>query len=81
MGATNYWMQDAFDPKKKGLLHRQLGVSQTTTIPRTFMRDIRATPLGKKCRNPTMRGKRSVKVTRLLKLRVNAVLNAIDSRK
>jgi len=60
---------------KKGALHRQLGISPGVDIPRTLLRKIKATTVGRTVTNPTKRGKRKIKVTPLLKRRVQFALN------
>lgn len=67
--AKKYWIQDAVKKGKKGSLHRQLGVPKNKTIPKALLNKIKATPIGKKIKNPAKTGKRRVKVTRLLKKR------------
>lgn len=75
------WMREAFDPKKKGRLRKQLGVPADKRIPVTFMREIQKAPIGSKVKNPTDIGKKKVTITNLLKKRVNPVLTARDVRK
>jgi len=70
------WMQDVFKPEKRGALHRQLGISTKERIPKTLVQKIVKTPIGKRIRNPTKTGKHLIKVTKLLKQRANAALNA-----
>jgi len=74
------WAREAFDPRKKGALSRQLGVPEKENIPITLKEKIVATPIGKRVHNPTQTGKRVVKVTRLLKQRTNAALNMQRAR-
>jgi hypothetical protein len=52
---------------KMGSTRRMLGIPKGETIPFTWLEKIARTPLGKRCRNPTKIGFRSVKVTPLLK--------------
>ncbi len=61
------WIQNAVDPEKQGMLHRQLGVPVSEKIPKKTLRDIVATDVGKRSH-----GK---KVTVLLKRRANFALN------
>jgi len=75
---TEKWMQKAFARAKEhpGLFHRQLGVPQGTTIPILLLRKIVATEIGHNCHNPTKTGHKVIKVTHLIKMRANALLNA-----
>ena len=70
------WIQKACKPRKKGALHRQLGVSQKQRIPKTLLQKIKRTAIGTRIRNPTKTGKGYIRVTRLLKSRANFALNA-----
>ena len=54
---------------KKGALSRQLGIPERENIPITLLEKIRKAPIGSTIRNPTTKGKRLIKVTRLLKKR------------
>ena len=67
------WIQKA--KIKKGALHRQLSVPKDKDIPVTLLRKIKASETGRTITNPTRTGKRRVKVTTLLKRRVNFALN------
>ena len=60
---------------KKGALHRQLGINVNVDIPRTLLRKIKGTSEGITISNPTKKGKRRIKVTKLLKQRVQFALN------
>jgi len=60
---------------KKGALHRQLGITVGTDIPRTLLRKIKGTAEGGTITNPTKKGKRRIKVTKLLKQRVQFAIN------
>ena len=71
-----YWLQDAFEGKKEGALHRMLGVPPSVTLPITWLEVIKKTKIGSRAWNPTQIGFKSVKVTRLLKQRAVAALNA-----
>jgi len=62
-----YWIQHAI--RKEGALSRQLDIPVEEDIPVTLLRKIVNTPIGKTIRNPTSKGKRRIKVTRLLKKR------------
>lgn len=70
------WIRKACKSRKKGALHRQLGVPQKQRIPKTLLEKIMRTDVGKRIRNPTKTGKGSIRVTRLLKQRANFALNA-----
>jgi len=67
---AKYWIQRALKKHKKGSLHRQLGVPQDKTIPKSFLTRVKNTQIGKTAKNPSKTGKRRVKVTHLLKKRV-----------
>ena len=68
------WIQKAFRGHKKGSLHKQLDVSQDRKIGKKLLRKIVGTPLheGKKVHGHL--------VTRLMKARANAALNAQKRR-
>ena len=61
------WIQKAV--RKEGALSRQLDIPVEEDIPITLLKKIVNTPIGKTIRNPTKKGKRRIKVTRLLKKR------------
>jgi hypothetical protein len=67
------WIQKA--KIKKGALHRQLSVPSNKDIPVTLLKKIKRTPSGFSILNPTKTGKKRIKVTTLLKRRVNFALN------
>ena len=67
MRKGNKWIQKT--GLKKGALSRQLGIPERENIPITLLEKIRKAPIGSTIRNPTKRGKRLIKVTRLLKKR------------
>lgn len=62
-----YWIQSAI--KREGALSRQLGIPEEENIPVTLLRKIRDAEIGTTITNPTKKGKRKIKVTRLLKRR------------
>ena len=66
------WIQHARNPRKKGALHKQLGISPDKTIPKKTLHDIVKTPIGKHSH-----GK---EVTHLLKARANFAINAQKRR-
>lgn len=64
---TKYWI-----PKidmKKGALSRQLGIPEEENIPISLLGKIKTAKIGTTVKNPTKKGKRKIKVTRLLKKR------------
>jgi len=61
------WIQKAV--KKPGALSRQLGIPVEENIPKTLLEKIAKAPIGAVIKNPTKKGKREIKVTRLLKRR------------
>ena len=63
------WIQHALKGHKKGSLHKQLGIPQTKTIPKTLLNRIKSAKVGKTIKNPTKTGKRRIKITGLLKKR------------
>ena len=60
---------------RPGSLHRQLRVPDGTALPKTFLEEIKATPIGKMVSNPTKTGIREIKVTRLVKQRAVLALS------
>jgi hypothetical protein len=68
------WIQKA-EPKK-GALSRQLGVPEDENIPLVYLKDIQRTPIGKTIiLSNGIYQHRKIKVTRLLKKRVQFALN------
>lgn len=65
------WIQSA--APKKGALHRQLGYDQDDRLPKGLIRDIHGADIGTHVRGHT--------VTRLLKQRVNFMVNAQKRRR
>jgi len=61
------WIQSAVG--KKGALSRQLGIPERENIPFTLLEKIARAEIGRTILNPTKKGKRRIKVTRLLKKR------------
>jgi len=61
------WIQHAI--RKEGALSRQLDIPVEEDIPTTLLKKIVNTPIGRTIRNPTKKGKKRIKVTRLLKKR------------
>lgn len=75
MKRRKLWIKRVVKPEEKGLFHKQLGVPVKQRIPKTLVKEIVETPIGKKVRNPTKIGKKSMKVTRLMKQRAVFALN------
>lgn len=63
------WIQSAIEKGKEGALSRQLGIPEKDNIPVTLLKKIKDTDIGERIHNPTQKGKRWLKVTRLLKRR------------
>jgi hypothetical protein len=61
------WIQRAVDPRKRGSLHRQLGVPKGEKIPRELLNAVKTAEPGRVVRAS---GKR-IRVTKLMKKRVN----------
>ena len=61
------WIQSA--ALKEGGLSRQLGIPIEDNIPVTLLKAIKNTDIGETIKNPTKKGKRQFKVTKLLKRR------------
>ncbi len=59
---------------KKGSLSRMLGIPERKNIPLTLLRKIVKTDCGKTIENPTKSGKKTIKVTKLLKKRARFAL-------
>jgi len=75
------WIQSALSKHKPGSLSRQLQVPVKDNIPFTLLEKIKTTPIGKTITNPTKKGKKRIKVTRLLKQRAVLALNLKRIRK
>jgi len=69
------WAGEVFS-RKPGALHRHLGISLDTRIPKTLLTTIQNAETGDVIRNPTKAGRRRYKVTALMRRRVNPVLTA-----
>ena len=67
-----YWIGKAM--KRKGALHRQLGIPQETKIPKTLLTTILKADTGDVVKNPTKVGRHRYRVTTLMQQRVNPVL-------
>lgn len=72
MPRKNLWIQKA--KPKKGALSKQLGIPESDNIPFSLLLLIKQSPIGTVIHNPTQKGKKRIKVTRLLKRRVNLAL-------
>ncbi len=66
------WIQKASKSRRKGALHRQLGIPQDQKIPKSKLRKIVSTPIGRKACGKT--------VSRLLKRRALFALNVQKKR-
>jgi len=75
------WIQSAIRKSRKGALSRQLGIPEKENIPVTLLRKIVNAAIGDTIWNPTMKGKRWIKVTKLLKRRANLALTLKRMRK
>jgi len=73
------WIQHAI--RKEGALSRQLDIPVEEDIPTTLLKKIVNTPIGRTIRNPTKKGKKRIKVTRLLKKRAVLALTLKRRRK
>ena len=60
---------------KKGVLHRQLGIPQEQKIPVSLLNKIIAAKPGDTITNPSGKGRRRIKVTRVLEKRANLARN------
>ena len=60
---------------KKGVLHRQLGISPDKKIPLNLLNRIISAKAGETITNPTNLGRKRIKVTRLLEKRANLAKN------
>lgn len=72
---TEYWMQKAFAGKKCSL-HKMLKIDCEKKIPITLLEKIRKTEIGDTAHNPTQTGAKTIKVTKKLKMKSVAALNA-----
>ncbi len=60
---------------KKGALHNQLGISKEKDIPMNLLNKIISAKIGDVIKNPSKTGKKTIKITALLKKRVNLAKN------
>ncbi len=61
---------------KPGALSKMLGIPVEDNIPFTLLEKIRKTPIGETIKNPTQKGRQTIKVTKLLKQRAVLGQNA-----
>ena len=73
------WLPGAI--KKPGALSRQLGIPEEENIPKTLLQKIKNAEIGETIKNPTKKGKRRIKVTRLLKRRAVLALTLKSIKK
>jgi len=64
---VNKWIQKVH--LKKGVLHRQLGISPDKKIPLNLLNKVISAKAGETITNPTSLGRKRIKVTRLLEQR------------
>ena len=72
---TKKWIQEATRNHKKGALHRQLGLSENEIIDTRDLETIIKSKLGDYFITENHRIRKKIKVTKLLKRRVNFALN------
>lgn len=60
---------------KKGMLHRQLGISQDMKIPISLLNKIIAAKPGDVITNTSGKGRKRIKITRVLEKRANLARN------
>ena len=60
---------------KKGALHSQLGIPKEKDIPMNLLNKIISAKAGEVIKNPSKTGKKTIKITALLKKRVNLAKN------
>lgn len=60
---------------KKGVLHRQLGIPQDLKIPVSLLNKIIAAKPGDVITNPSGKGRKRIKITRVLEKRANLARN------
>ena len=75
------WIQSAIRKGRKGALSRQLGIPEEDNIPVTLLKAIKYADIGEMVHNPTTKGKRWIKTTRLLKRRANLALTLKGMKK
>jgi len=74
-----YWIKKAV--KRPGALSRQLGIPVKKDIPITLLKKVIKARPGQVIKNPTMLGKRKLKVTRLMERRAILAINLKNIRK
>ena len=75
------WIQEAIRKGRKGALSRQLGISTKDNIPVTLLRTIKYADIGETIHNPTTKGKKWIKVTKLLKKRAVLTMTLKELKK
>jgi hypothetical protein len=66
---------------KKGVLHKELGISLDKKIPMSLLNEIISAKAGQTIRNPTKTGKRRIHVKMFLKKRANLARNLKNIKK
>ena len=66
---------------KKGVLHRQLGISQGQKIPSSLLNKIISAKAGETITNPTSKGRKRIRVTRVLERRAILAKNLKEIKK
>ena len=61
---------------KQGALSQELGIPEEQNIPVTLLRRVKNAKAGTTVKNPTTKGKRSIRVTEEIKKQANFALNA-----
>jgi len=66
---------------KKGVLHRQLGIPQDQKIPSSLLNKIISAKAGETITNPTSKGRKRIRVTRVLERRAILAKNLKEIKK
>ncbi len=66
---------------KKGALHKQLGIPQDQKIPLSLLNKIIAAKPGDTITNPSNKGRKRIKITRVLEKRANLARNLKNIKK
>ena len=66
---------------KKGVLHKQLGIPQNEKIPVSLLNKIISAKPGDTIKNPTSKGRKRIKVTRVLERRAILAKNLKEIKK
>lgn len=75
------WIHSAIRKSRRGALSRQLEIPEKDNIPFTLLRKIKESDIGETIHNPTIKGKKWIKVTRLLKRRSGLALTLKEIRR